>query len=324
VSDAAELRSFYALTPDKILSAVERGGRRATGYALSLNSLENRVYELELEDGARIVGKFYRPGRWSEEAIRAEHQFLRELVEAEIPAVAPIVIDGETLFTLPDGIRYALFDKVRGRPTEEPDDERLLMLGRLIGRLHGVGAVTTTSDRARLDPQHYGRNSVASLVDGGHVHPQVTRLYADAASRLLDGIEPIFERLTTTTHRIHADCHHGNLLWDATGPFFLDFDDFTLGPPVQDLWLVAPGRDDEARQQRLLLAEGYAEMRAFDQRSLELVEPLRALRILRYAAWIAARWDDPAFQRAFPDFKDEAFWRREVNVLEDLRHHLQP
>ena len=318
-------RAFYALTPDKILSAVEAaepGGRRATGYALSLHSLENRVYEVELEDGARVVAKFYRPARWSEAAIRQEHAFLRELVEAEVPAVAPLAARGETLFALPvedaAPIRYALFDKVRGRATEEPDDERLAILGRLVARLHAVGAAGDADQRGRLDPPGYGRRSVAALLDGGHVHEASARRYAEVAGRLLDRVERAFSTLAPPPQRIHADCHHGNLLWDGGGPFFLDFDDFTLGPPVQDLWLIAPGRDDDARRQREVLVEAYESMRPFDRRTLALVEPLRALRILRYAAWIAARYDDPAFTRAFPDFHDEVFWRRELAVLEEL------
>jgi Ser/Thr protein kinase RdoA (MazF antagonist) len=318
-------RAFYALTPDTILAAVEAadpGGRRATGYALSLNSFENRVYEVELEDGARLVAKFYRPGRWSEAAIRAEHAFLRELVEAEVPAVAPLGGD-ETLFSLShEGvtIRYALFDKVRGRPTEEPDGERLAILGRLIARLHTVGAARSSDERGRLDPLCYGRHSVAALLDGEHVPLACAGAYRDAALRLLDRIEPLFARLAPpeAQQRIHADCHHGNLLWDAHGPFFLDFDDFTLGPPVQDLWLIAPGRDEDALQKRDALVDAYEALRSFDRRTLALVEPLRGLRVLRYAAWIAARYDDPAFSRAFPDFREEAFWRREVAALQEL------
>ena len=323
ISADALQRAFYALTPDKILDAVEIGGRRATGYALSLNSLENRVYEVELEDESRIVAKFYRPGRWSEAAILEEHRFLAELLEAEVPAVAPLSVDGQTLRRVDiDGVPIwcALFPKVRGRATEEPQVEQLEILGRLIARLHTVGAASTTTERARLDPLHYGRRNVAALLQSGHVAQSYHRAYKDAAARLLDRIEPIFSSLAPdSAHiRLHADCHHGNLLWDKSGPFFLDFDDFTLGPAVQDLWLVAPGRDADAVQSRLILVEAYEEMRDFDRRTLQLIEPLRALRILRYAAWIAARHDDPAFQRAFPDFRDEAFWSREVAVLVEL------
>lgn len=238
MSDAGA-RAFYALVPDAILGAVERAaGRRATGYALSLRSYENRVYEVELDDGDRVVAKFYRPGRWSEAAIREEHAFLAELVEHEIPAVAPLAPSGETLHRVEiDGalIYCALFPKVRGRPTEEPDDEKLAILGRLIARLHQVGRARATEHRGRLDVEGYGRRSLALLLDGGHLPLSIATRYADTARRLLDRIEPRFATLAPTLQRVHADCHHGNLLWDGGRPFFLDFDDLTLGPPVQDL-----------------------------------------------------------------------------------------
>jgi len=314
-------QAFYALTPDKILDAVEVGGRRATGYALQLSSYENRVYEVELEDGARLVAKFYRPGRWSEAALREEHTFLAELVEAEVPAIAPLAVEGEPLrgVVVEGGhaIWCALFDKVRGRATEEPDDERLEILGRLLARLHNVGAERPATERARLDPYTYGTRSIELLIERELVPQAVRGAHRDAALRLVDQIAPIYERLAPATAqlRVHADCHHGNLLWDQRGPFFLDFDDFTMGPAVQDLWLVAPGRDAEARGQRAVMVEAYETLRAFDHRSLALIEPLRALRLLRYAGWIGARYDDPSFQRAFPDFLEESFWRREVAVL---------
>jgi len=308
--------TFYALTPDRLLHAVEVGGRRATGYALSLHSLENRVYEMELEDGERVVAKFYRPGRWSEAALREEHAFLRELADAELPAVAPLEIDGETLRTIEvegTAIWCAVFPKVRGRPTEEPDDERLAILGRLLARLHDVGAARPALHRGRLDVEHYGRRPLehALAVAPGGVRDR----YRDVVLRLLDAIEP---RLPAESIRVHADCHAGNLLWDGRGPLFLDFDDFTMGPPVQDVWLLVSGRDAEATQQRDLLVEAYETMRAFDRRTLSLIEPLRALRIIRYAGWIAARYDDPAFRRAFPDYTDDAYWQREIAALQGV------
>jgi Ser/Thr protein kinase RdoA (MazF antagonist) len=321
---AALDRAFYALVPDKILDAVEAAtGRRATGYALSLHSYENRVYEVELEESDRVVAKFYRPGRWSEAAIREEHEFLRELVENEVPAVAPLVLDGETVRRVEvDGapIYCALFAKVRGRPTEEPDDEKLAILGRLLARLHTVGRAQGAAHRGRLDVASYGRESLRRLVSDGHLPQAIARRYEDAVTRLLDRIDPMFDELAPASaqQRIHADCHHGNLLWDASGPFFLDFDDFTLGPPVQDLWLVVPGRDEEAQARRRVLIEAYEDLADFDRRSLALIEPLRALCIVRYAGWIAARYDDPAFQRAFPDFRDEAFWQRELGTVLEL------
>ncbi|MDB4970966.1 MAG: Stress response kinase [Myxococcales bacterium] len=326
---ATLVEQFFALTPDRILDAVEFGGRRATGYALALNSLENRVYEIELEDETRVVAKFYRPGRWSKESILDEHRFLDELHAAEMPVVPPIARDdGATLGELPvDGgaIWFAVFPKARGRAPEELDDDKLRQLGRLIARLHTVGAAHNAPSRPRLDADYYGETSLKILVTadpmtGWVPHELRARFSAaargiiDASARALASVAPI---------RIHGDCHLGNLLWGAEGPFFLDFDDFLHGPPVQDLWLIAPGRDEEAVHQRAMLAEGYDSMRSFDHTSLRLVESLRALRILRYAAWIAQRWSDPAFQRAFPDWDGHNTWHREVSDLEQQRARVE-
>jgi Ser/Thr protein kinase RdoA (MazF antagonist) len=323
------VEQFFALTPDRILDAVEFGGRRATGYALALNSLENRVYEIELEDGARVVAKFYRPGRWSKAAILDEHRFLAELHEAEIPVVPPILRDdGASLGELPvDGgtIWFATFPKARGRAPEELDDDKLRQLGRLLARLHTVGAAHGAPDRPRLDVGYYGEASLRILVTedpmSGWVPHELRARFTAAARAILDVTAPALARVEPI--RIHGDCHLGNLLWGAEGPFFLDFDDFLHGPPVQDLWLIAPGRDEEAVHQRDMLVEGYDSMRSFDRSSLRLVEPLRALRILRYAAWIAQRWRDPAFQRAFPSWDDHNSWHRELTDLEQQRARVE-
>jgi Ser/Thr protein kinase RdoA (MazF antagonist) len=333
--------SFFALTPERVLAAVEVGGRRATGYAFALNSLENRVYEVELEDETRVVAKFYRPGRWSPAAISEEHAFLAELAAEEVPVVPPLALDGGTLGDAA-GIWYALFPRVRGRVPEELDDAQLDRLGRLVARLHNVGSRRGAAERPRLDPETYGAASRALLLGRAErtfipqpaptaertfipqpaptaertfIPPELTTRFADAATRIVDACAPAWRDLELI--RLHGDCHLGNLLWGKDGPFFLDFDDFLAGPPVQDLWLLAPGHDADAERQRARLARAYSTMRAFDRRTLRLVEPLRALRILRYAAWIAARYRDPAFQRAFPDFVEVSWWQREVQTLEE-------
>jgi Ser/Thr protein kinase RdoA (MazF antagonist) len=320
------VEQFFALTPDRILDAVEFVGRRATGYALALNSLENRVYEIEYEDGSRLVAKFYRPGRWSPQSILDEHAFLAELQAAEVPVVPPLALaaDGRTLgeLTVEGGvIWFAVFDKVRGRAPEELDDDQLRQLGRLVARLHHVGSAHAAPARPRLDPDSYGGASLRILLGddplSGFVPPELKSRFGAAGRAIVDACARRWSELETI--RIHGDCHLGNLLWGSSGPFFLDFDDFVHGPPVQDLWLMVPGRDDEADRQRALLVEGYDTMRRFDRRSLRWVEPLRALRILRYAAWIAQRWKDPAFPRAFPDWDEQRTWTREVAELEALR-----
>ncbi len=318
------VEQFFALTPERILDAVELYGRRSTGYALALNSLENRVYEVELEDETRVVAKFYRPGRWSKQAILDEHAFLAELAAAEVPVVPPIARDdGSTLgeLAVEGGVIYfAAFAKARGRAPEELDDDSLRQLGRLVARLHLVGAAHRAPARPRLDPETYGATSLRVLVGddamSSVVPPELRTRFSDAARAIIDACARAWP---ADDIRIHGDCHLGNLLAGASGFFFLDFDDFCHGPPVQDLWLLAPGRDEDAERQRNLLADGYEQMRGFDRRSLRLVEPLRALRILRYAAWIAQRWRDPAFPRAFPDWDEPRSWLREVGELEQQR-----
>ncbi|HUS67428.1 MAG TPA: serine/threonine protein kinase [Kofleriaceae bacterium] len=311
--------SFFNLTPERVLESVEVGGRRATGYALALNSLENRVYEVELEDETRLVAKFYRPGRWSRAAILAEHAFLRELEEAEVPVAAPLDLgDGTTLRESPaegGALHYAVWPKVRGRVPEELTDPQLAQLGRLVARLHTVGAARGEPDRPSLTPDSYGGASLRVLMAGSWIPDELKPRFSAATQAIVDACTTLWRDLPLI--RIHGDCHLGNLLWGASGPFFVDFDDFLTGPPVQDLWLMAPGRDEDALRQRELLADAYEEMRDFDRRTLKLVEPLRALRILRYAAWIAQRWQDPAFQRTFPQFTEFAHWQREVQELED-------
>ncbi len=322
------VEQFFALTPERILDAVERYGRRATGYALALNSLENRVYEIELEDEARVVAKFYRPGRWSKPAILDEHAFLAELHAAELPVVPPLARDdGTTLdeLAVEGGVIYfAVFAKARGRAPEELDEESLRQLGRLVARVHDVGAARRAPARPRLDPATYGEHSLRLLLGddplSGFVPPELRARFAAAGRAIVDACARAWP---ADDIRLHADCHRGNLLAGTRGYFFLDFDDFCHGPPVQDLWLLAPGRDDEAERQRALLVEGYEQMRRFDRQSLRLVEPLRALRILRYAAWIAQRWRDPAFQRAFPEWDEPKSWQREVAELEQQRARVE-
>jgi Ser/Thr protein kinase RdoA (MazF antagonist) len=329
---------FFALTPERVLDAVETVGRRSTGFALALGSLENRVYEVELEDGERVVAKFYRPGRWPVGAIREEHAFLVELAEAEVPVAAPLPLgdSGDTLGALDVGaadgaIAFAVFPKLRGRPPEDLDDERCEWLGRLIARLHLVGAARPARERGRLDPESYGAVSLRALEAAGVVPDAVAQRYFDVGARVVDGCRIAFARAgggpfpgdDIRDIRIHGDCHPGNLLWGSAGPFFLDFDDFLMGPPAQDLWLLAPGHDDHALAARAAIVRGYRTLRDFDERTLALVEPLRALRILRYAAWIANRWRDPSFPRAFPHFLEPQFWQREIQALDEQRARIE-
>lgn len=307
---------FFSLTPDRVLSAVERAGVRCTGLCRAMNSLENRVYDVELEDGARVVAKFYRPGRWSRETILEEHGFLRELAEAEIPVCAPRAFSpGETLSVAEGtGIFVALFPKVGGRAPEEFSDAQLERLGMLLARMHMVGASRPAHHRRALTPETYGAESLAALESLGVIPSELRAGFRAVVESLLTAITPLFEDVPTL--RVHGDCHPGNLLWGRDGGFFLDFDDMVTAPAVQDVWMLVPGRDAEAQRQRSVLLDAYAQMRPFDRSSLSLIEPLRALRYLHYAAWIARRWSDPSFPATFPQFAERGYW---VELTQDLQ-----
>lgn len=309
---------FFELTPDRVLDAVEASGLKCTGRCMALNSFENRVYDVELESEpvSRRVVKFYRPGRWSREQILEEHEFLKDLREAEIPAVAPMPFaDGSTLHATPSGIWYAIFPKVGGRAPDELSDEQCLRIGRLLGRVHNVGAARAARHRIALTPTTYGWANLEFLL-AKWVPVDFRARYEGAVKSILEISAPWFEH--AAVHRVHGDCHPGNLLQNAEGHFFfLDFDDMVVGPPAQDVWLLVPGRDAASLTQRAFLLEGYDEMRAFDRSSIKLIEPLRALRFIHYTAWIARRWEDPAFPLAFPEFNSHAYWADETADLEE-------
>ena len=305
--------SFASLTPDRVLDAVEVGGLRSTGRCLPLRAFENRVYEVELDDERRLVVKFYRPGRWSRETILDEHAFLAELAAAELPAVPPLDLGtGSTLLTL-DGIFYAAFPKVRGRTLDEADDERLRQIGRLIGRMHAVGAARDAPHRPRLTVERYVHDPLDVLLPGGFVREPLAGRYRDVALRIAEAVaKPLAH---ARTQRIHGDLHWGNVIWGSDGPILLDFDDCLVGPPAQDLWLLARGESEEARHGRAELLAGYELFREFDRSTLTLAEPLRALRIIYMSAWIARRWDDRSFQSAFPAFGTDNYWAAEYEQL---------
>jgi Ser/Thr protein kinase RdoA (MazF antagonist) len=213
-----------------------------------------------------------------------------------------------------EDIFFAVFPKQRGRAPQELAREELAQLGRLLARMHTVGAARPAPDRPRLDPDSFGTASLAALAETQWIPLELASRYRAAVTRVVDYARPRFRELPQ--HRLHGDCHRGNLLWNASGPFFVDFDDMVSGPPVQDVWMLANGRGPEADAERAEIVAGYAQMRDFDRRTLALVEPLRALRIVKYSAWIASHWSDPAFPRAFPDFPSFEYWARETDELE--------
>jgi Ser/Thr protein kinase RdoA (MazF antagonist) len=305
--------TFVSLTPDRVLDAVEVGGLRSTGRCLPLRAFENRVYEVELEDDRRLVVKFYRPGRWSRETILDEHAFLADLAAAEIPVVAPLDLGtGSTLSEI-EGIFYAAFPKVRGRSLDELDAESRRRIGRTIGRMHAVGAARDAPHRRRLDPTYFVREPLAIVLAGGFMPDNLAPRYRDIALRIADAVAAPLA--ATRVQRIHGDLHWGNILWASDGPVLVDFDDCLVGPPVQDLWLLARGDSEEVRKAREDLLEGYELFREFDRSTLALIEPLRALRIVYMSGWIAKRWDDPSFRDAFPNFRNHNYWMQEYEEL---------
>ncbi len=333
--------SFFSLVPDRVLDSVERSlglverGLRATGRTIVLNSIENRVYEVELEDGTSVVAKFYRPGRWSPEQILEEHDFLARLVAAEVPTVAPFDFEANvvasvdfpvrrSLSSTEDGILFAVFPKLRGRLRDELKPDELRQLGRFLARLHNVGSTTPFRHRLTLDVETFGWDALDYLDDSGFLGESRDR-YLDVAERVLRGIAPRLEGFPAQS--VHGDCHIGNVLWNEFGPFFVDFDDMVTAPVVQDVWMIVRGRDDDARRDRDYLLEGYEEMRPFPWVQLALIEPLRALRLIHYSAWIARRWSDPSFPRTFPHLDGEnsreKYWFDEIQALTQILAFLE-
>lgn len=310
---------FLSLTPERVLDAVEASGLECAPVCHPLNSFENRVYDVLLRDEGRIVAKFYRPGRWSRAQIQEEHTFMSDLVDAEVPvcAVRPFP-DGTTLKEI-DGIWYCLYDRFGGRAPEDMIDESVERLGMMAARIHNVGAQADAPSRLRLNARAYVREDLAWLAGQGVIPDHLEAPYltaanalADLADRRLDGVP---------THRIHGDLHAGNLLLRDGRFHVLDFDDMVVGPAVQDLWLLLPGRDDATLRQREVFLEAYEQFRAFDRSTLDLIEPLRGMRLVHYAAWLARRWHDPVFPATWPQFGTEDWWARQTEDLEDVIEH---
>ena len=315
MSDSAATDLFLDLTPERVLAAVEAGGLECNNLCYPLNSFENRVYEVELVDRSRVIAKFYRPGRWQEGQILEEHRFLTELDDVDIPVctVRPFP-DGSTLKQI-DEIYYGLSDRRGGRAPDELSAGLAHRLGMLVGRIHTVAATDPGSSRRPMDADHFIRQPLAWLEEHDSLPASLVDRYRRAAEGIADLADPLLAGVET--HRIHADLHLGNVLLRDGSLNLLDFDDMCSGPPVQDMWLSLPGRDDETLRLRDSFLSGYEQFRVFDRSSLRLIEPLRGMRMIRYAVWLARRWHDPAFRAGWPHFGTFEYWEGETRDLEE-------
>ncbi|SDI28569.1 serine/threonine protein kinase [Pseudomonas panipatensis] len=307
---------FSALTPDLVLDAVESLGFLSDARVLALNSYENRVYQVGIEDNQPLIAKFYRPGRWSDAAIREEHAFSAELADREVPVVAPLVRDGETLFEFA-GFRFTLFPRRGGRAPEPGNLDQLYRLGQLLGRLHAVGAIRPFEHRERLTVDNFGHESLATLLEGNFIPKSLLPAYESVARDLLKRLDALFAKHPYQAIRLHGDCHPGNLLCRDDSFHIVDLDDCRMGPAIQDLWMMLAGERHERLSQISELIDGYQEFHDFDPRELPLIEGLRSLRLMHYSAWLARRWDDPAFPPSFPWFGSERYWGEQVLVLRE-------
>lgn len=309
---------FETLTPDFILNAIENHNYQCDGRILALNSYENRVYQVGIEEGEPLIAKFYRPQRWSNEQILEEHQFSIELAEHDLPVVPPLIINGETLLQC-DDFRLSIYPRKGGHAPELDNLDNLFTLGRFLGRMHLVGAADSFQHRPAITCENYGHESVA-LIKAKFIPDHIRESYEVLVDEILAIIDRIYDDTKDSENiRVHGDCHVGNILWRNDAPHFIDFDDARMAPAIQDVWMLLSG--DRARQLAQLseIMEGYNEFGEFPLDQLKYIEPLRTLRIIYFSAWLARRWDDPAFPRAFPWFNTTQYW--EQHIL-DLREQL--
>ena len=306
---------YSQLTPERVLDALGEAGLRPDGRLLSLNSYENRVYQAWLEDDTVVVAKFYRPGRWSDAQIDEEHEFARELAEREIPVIAPI----SSTKTGTDPIfRLAIYPRRGGRTPELEDAKTLEWIGRFIGRIHAVGATRPFKTREALTPRSFGEEPRAFLLASGFIPGDLLDAWKAVTAQALAGIAHCYRRAgAVRAIRLHGDCHIGNILWTDAGPHFVDLDDARMGPAMQDLWMLLSGERTAMNVQLHHVLAGYEEFAEFDRRELNLLEALRTLRLIHYSAWIARRWDDPAFPAAFPWFNTQRYWQDRILELRE-------
>ncbi len=337
-------KNFYDLDPSKVFDAIESLGLKITGRYFQLNSYENRVFDVQIESGHQllhsemsfgaseaqrdqaVIAKFYRPMRWSKEAINEEHLFLRDLNQAGIKAVSPYVFNNQTVFDH-KGIFFTLFPKAYGRMPQELNPSHLQSIGRTLSRLHNVGEQAIATNRLFFDTETFGDESLDYIAE--FVYPEIKSTYFAVADMILDELYQILPNLKFV--RIHGDCHKGNIL--QTDPingdkeyFFVDFDDFCNGPVIQDLWMLlsdSKNLNPKTNPELENFLQGYMELRDFNTAELKYIPLLQGLRIIYYAGWIAKRWDDPSFKHLFPQFLDYTYWAEEAQALKDVWQNYQ-
>jgi Ser/Thr protein kinase RdoA (MazF antagonist) len=315
VIESADRVPYAGLLPETVLQLAEAAGLHPDGRLFALNSYENRVYRLGCDDGNPVVLKFYRTGRWSDAQILEEHAFATELAAAEIPVVAPQLLRGTTLFHS-QGFRMAAFPLRTGAAPELEAPGARALLGRSLARIHACGALRPFRHRVTLGGELLGARAQAVVLKSTSLPAHCESRYATLSSTLIDAVRVQWRHASgQRVIRLHGDCHLGNILWNQNGPLFVDLDDCLTGPAVQDLWMFLSGNADEQRYQWSELIDGYEQFASFDYGQLQLVEALRAVRMLNHTAWIAERWADPAFPRAFPWFEEPGFWERHLNDL---------
>jgi Ser/Thr protein kinase RdoA (MazF antagonist) len=310
-----QVSNFFNLNPDKVLEATEEAGFLPTGEFSQLNSYENRVFDIVCEDNVHVIAKFYRPQRWSKEALMDEHQFLADLQNEGIPAVAPLILKNNSTLIDFEGLWTAFFPKVRGRLPQELLDDDYVKVGHLMAQVHNIGSRKKALHRVSLDEDFPGAWSGLDFLQDW-VAPEILKRYNEAAEKILTEFGGTVD--PSEFIRIHGDCHRGNLLHDGKQFFLVDFDDFVNGPVVQDFWMLFSGDREHVDREKELIMKGYEELREFPDHQWEWVPLLQGVRIISYAAWIARRWEDPSFPRIFPEYNTYRYWAEETEALERI------
>ncbi len=316
----SQQEDYSNLTPDTVLDAAASVGYDVNASIIPLNSYENRVYQIGINDSSPIITKFYRPRRWSNEAIMEEHSFSIELSELEIPVIAPFTDNDNKTLHYYNGYRFAIFPKQAGRSPDTDNMDQLYRIGRFIGRIHAVGATKNFQHRPSLEIQNYGYDAIDFLFNNNFIPAELDDSYKSTVEILIKKVESIFTTYkykNIQKQRIHGDCHISNILWRDEGPHFVDLDDCITGPVVQDIWMLLSGDRAEMTAQLSEILEGYSEFNSFNTSQLVFIESLRALRLLHYSSWLAKRWNDPAFPHNFPWFNTTKYWQDQILILRE-------